>query len=90
MGEIAQSLLLWKPSGPDHFWRLTFPNKIARESHIKTGQILKTLWRAVKFRAQLLHASRPQESNNDDDDDDDDDNDDDDDDDNEKIWCVYG
>ena len=28
------------------------------------------LWRTVKFGAQLLHASRPQELNDDDDDDD--------------------
>ena len=34
LGEIAQYLLLWKPSGPVQSRRLTFPNVIARNSGI--------------------------------------------------------
>ena len=39
MGEITQSLLLWKPSGPIHSRRLTFPDMIARDSGIERSDL---------------------------------------------------
>ena len=39
MGEIAQSLFLWKPSGPIHSRRSTFPDMIARDSGIERSDL---------------------------------------------------
>ena len=39
MGENNQSLLLWKPSGPIHSRRLTFPDMIARDSGIERSDL---------------------------------------------------
>ena len=39
MGEIVQSLLLWKASGPVHYKILTFPDVIARKSVIDRSDL---------------------------------------------------
>ena len=39
MGEVAPSFLLWKPSGPIHSRRLTFPDMIARDSGIERSDL---------------------------------------------------
>ena len=43
MGEIAQSLLLWKPSGSVQSRRLTFPDMIARDSGIDRTDLGKAI-----------------------------------------------
>ena len=42
-GEIVQSLLLWKPSGPVHSRRLTLPDMIARDSGINRSDLGKAM-----------------------------------------------
>ena len=39
VGEITQSLLLWKPSGHIHSRRLAFPDVIARDSGIERSDL---------------------------------------------------
>ena len=43
MGEIAQSLLLWKPSGSVQSRKLTFPDMIARDSGIDRTDLGKAI-----------------------------------------------
>ena len=43
MGEIIQSLLLWKPSGPVHSRRATFSDVIARDSGIDRSDLGNTM-----------------------------------------------
>ena len=63
MGEIAQSLLLLKPSGPIHSRRLTFPDVIARDSGIERSDLCNTMvdrevWRTVVACVPTLRDER--------------------------------